>query len=77
MELLPWMDEGLFNPGYMVRRQDRLPKRGTLPEWGHSQDYWADREEYPGIDIDAEPFFYGLPQKEKVLAEAHAGQPKT
>lgn len=76
MQLLPWMDDGLFNPGYMARGQDSLPKRGSLPEWGHSQDYWRDREEYPLINIDAEPFVYGMPQQDMFLAEAPGSRAK-
>ena len=29
-----------------------LPKRGDKPEWQHSQDYWAEKDEIPAIDLD-------------------------
>lgn len=58
MKLLPWIDEEHFNPGYMVRRQHLLPKRGENPEWAHSQDYWWERDVFPSIDIEASPFVY-------------------
>jgi len=39
MELLPWIDSKDFNPGYMMRSMHKLAKRGTKPEWQHSQEY--------------------------------------
>lgn len=76
MALLPWMDDELFNPGYMSRGQHKLPKRGSLPIWGHSQDYWGDREEYPQIDIDSDPFVYGATsQLERLTAREVSNQP--
>ena len=59
MERLPWMDTENFNPGYMLRSVDKLPKRGTKYEWGHTQDYWREKEELPAIDLDGEEFRYG------------------
>jgi cation diffusion facilitator CzcD-associated flavoprotein CzcO len=43
MTLLPWIDTEDFNPGYMLRGMDLLPKRGDKPEWQHTQDYWAEK----------------------------------
>jgi cation diffusion facilitator CzcD-associated flavoprotein CzcO len=61
MDLLPWIDDQLFNPGYMMRGQHALPRRGAKHEWGHSQDYWADLEAYPHIDFGAQPFRFDAP----------------
>jgi cation diffusion facilitator CzcD-associated flavoprotein CzcO len=58
MKLQPWIDEEHFNPGYMMRNQHLLPKRGENPEWAHSQDYWWERDVFPAIDIEATPFVY-------------------
>ena len=58
MQRLPWMADDNFNPGYLMRSMDRLPKRGDKPEWQHTQDYWVEREEIPAIDLDAEEFRY-------------------
>ncbi|MCP5200326.1 MAG: NAD(P)/FAD-dependent oxidoreductase [Gammaproteobacteria bacterium] len=58
MELLPWMDPANFNPGYLMRSMHLLPKRGAKPEWQHTQDYWAEREMIPAIDLDGEEFVY-------------------
>ncbi len=58
MEVLPWLDEENFNPGYMLRRMHLMPKRGTKPEWQHNQDYWAERNEIPEIDLEDSAFVY-------------------
>jgi len=49
---LPWMDPDNFNPGYLMRAMHLLPKRLDKPEWQHTQDYWAEREVLPAIDLD-------------------------
>lgn len=59
MKLLPWMDPENFNPGYLMRAMDLLPKRGEKPEWQHSQDYWREKDELPVIDLDGPEFVYG------------------
>lgn len=65
MELLPWMDTDNFNPGYLMRSMHLLPKRGDKPEWQHTQDYWAEAEAIPAIDLDGEEFVYeSAPQAE-------------
>lgn len=58
MELLPWIEADNFNPGYLMRGLDRLPRRGDKPEWRHNQDYWREREEIPAIDPDGPEFRY-------------------
>ncbi len=58
MPLLPWIDPGNFNPGYLMRSMDRLPRRGDKPEWQHTQDYWRERSELPAIDLDGPEFRY-------------------
>jgi cation diffusion facilitator CzcD-associated flavoprotein CzcO len=58
MPLLPWMDPENFNPGYLMRDMHLLPKRGDKPEWQHSQDYWAEKDELPAIDLDDAAFVY-------------------
>jgi cation diffusion facilitator CzcD-associated flavoprotein CzcO len=59
MPLHSWIDPENFNPGYMMRDMHRLPKRGDKPEWQHSQDYWAEKDEFPAIDLDDAAFVYG------------------
>src|SRR5947207_2153908 len=59
MPLLPWIDPENFNPGYMMRGMHLLPKRGEKPEWQHNQDYWAEKDEFPTIDLKDRAFTYG------------------
>jgi hypothetical protein len=59
MKLMSWIDPENFNPGYLMRAMDLLPKRGEKPEWQHSQDYWREKDELPAIDLDAPEFIYG------------------
>ncbi|MEM9054965.1 MAG: NAD(P)/FAD-dependent oxidoreductase [Pseudomonadota bacterium] len=58
MDILPWMDSDNFNPGYLMRSQHLMPKRGSKYIWQHTQDYWRERDELPSIDLDAEEFAY-------------------
>ncbi|HVZ09467.1 flavin-containing monooxygenase [Rhodopila sp.] len=58
MKLLDWIDTENFNPGYMLRGMHLLPKRGDKPEWMHNQDYWAEKDEFPAIDLDDAAFVY-------------------
>ena len=58
MEILPWIEQDNFNPGYLMRDLDRLPRRGSKPEWRHNQDYWAERIEIPATDLDGAEFLY-------------------
>ena len=59
MPLLPWIDPENFNPGYLMRDLHKLPKRGDKPEWAHTQDYWAEKDAFPAIDLDDQTFVYG------------------
>jgi len=58
MTLLPWIDPDNFNPGYMMRGMHLLPRRGAKSEWSHTQDYWAEKDEFPAIDLDDAAFIY-------------------
>jgi len=58
MELLDWIDPENFNPGYLMRAMHLLPRRGTKPEWQHTQDYWREKDEIPAIDLDGPEFVY-------------------
>jgi len=59
MPLLSWIDPENFNPGYLMRDMHLLPKRGDKLEWQHTQDYWAEKDEIPAIDLDDAAFVYG------------------
>src|SRR5207247_6099207 len=58
MKLGSWIDEENFNPGYMLRGMHLLPKRGDKPEWQHTQDYWAEKDIIPAINLDDAAFHY-------------------
>ncbi|MGD0103702.1 MAG: NAD(P)/FAD-dependent oxidoreductase [Rhodopila sp.] len=58
MPLLPWIDPENFNPGYIMRGMHLLPKRGDKPQWQHTQNYWAEKDEFPAIDLDDGTFVY-------------------
>lgn len=58
MPILDWIDPQTFNPGYLMRALDQLPRRGDKREWQHTQDYWHEREEIPAIDLDGREFRY-------------------
>jgi hypothetical protein len=42
----------------MMRGMHLLPKRGDKPEWQHNQDYWAEKDEFPNIDLKDKAFAY-------------------
>lgn len=56
---LPWIDADNFNPGYLMRGMDQMPRRLDKPEWQHTQDYWADSKDFPAIDLEDDVFVYG------------------
>ena len=59
MPLLPFIDGENFNPGYLLRAMETLPKRGDKAEWAHTQDYWKEKNDIPAIDLDESAFVYG------------------
>jgi cation diffusion facilitator CzcD-associated flavoprotein CzcO len=58
MPLQSWIDPENFNPGYLMRGMHLLPKRGDKPEWQHSQDYWAEKDQLPTINLEDKAFVY-------------------
>jgi cation diffusion facilitator CzcD-associated flavoprotein CzcO len=66
---LPWIDDENFNPNYLKRALDILPKRGTSREWQHTQDHWKERDEFPAIDLEDEVFVYRGGQRSEQAAE--------
>ena len=47
-----WIDPESFNPGYLMRSVDRMPRRLEVPEWQHTQDYWTEKDALPAADLD-------------------------
>jgi monooxygenase len=71
MPRLPWIEEENFNPNYLMRDIDKMPRRGDKPEWRHNQDYWAERKEFPEIDLEGSEFLYdGVRAGQKVAEPA-------
>jgi len=58
MARLSWVEPENFNPGYLLRGEHRLPRRGDAPEWRHTQDYWAERKALPLVDLAGPEFRY-------------------
>ncbi len=52
MALHPWVKPDNFNPGYLTRSQDLLPKQGEHAPWTHTQDYWTEKDELPLADLN-------------------------
>jgi cation diffusion facilitator CzcD-associated flavoprotein CzcO len=70
MQRLEWIDPENFNPGYLTRSMDLMPRRGDRPEWQHTQDYWREKDELPAIDLEGPEFVYAGPP----LAETGAAE---
>ena len=69
MPRLPWIEEDNFNPNYLMRDIGRMPKRGDKPQWRHNQDYWAEKDEFPAIDLDGGEFMYDRVRASKKVTE--------
>ena len=69
MPLSDWIDEADFNPNYLKRAVSLLPRRGDKVEWRHTQDYWAEKDQFPAIDLDDEVFRYYRRKQTDVAAE--------
>ena len=52
MELGPFIPPEEFNPGYMIRGRDLMPKQGDRVPWTASNDYYKEKDEFPAIDLD-------------------------
>jgi len=59
MPRFSWVEPENFNPGYLLRGEHRLPRRGEATEWRHTQDYWTERKALPAVDLDGPEFRYG------------------
>ena len=52
MPKLPWIDPDNFNPGYLTRSMHLMPKQGDREPWIFTQDYWKEKDEFPGADLE-------------------------
>ncbi|NNE53043.1 MAG: NAD(P)/FAD-dependent oxidoreductase [Sulfitobacter sp.] len=48
----PWIDTEDFNPGYVMRGLDVMPRQGDRQPWVMTQDYYRDRVDLPAADLD-------------------------
>ena len=51
MTFRPWIEPENFNPGYMQRGLHLLPKQGDRDPWLNTQDYWAEKDILPRVDL--------------------------
>lgn len=58
MKIGSWMEEDDFNPNYLKRSMHLMPKAGTDPDWHHTQNYWAEKDEIPKLDLDTDALVY-------------------
>ncbi|GLZ56355.1 NAD(P)/FAD-dependent oxidoreductase [Actinomycetospora sp. NBRC 106378] len=59
VELRPWSDPENFNPGYVVRSQDRMFKQGDRAPWTHMHEFAEERHTLPAADLDDGSLKYG------------------
>ncbi|MEJ2871042.1 NAD(P)/FAD-dependent oxidoreductase [Actinomycetospora sp. OC33-EN08] len=52
VELRPWSDPENFNPGYVMRSQDRMFKQGDRAPWTHMHEFAEERHTLPAADLD-------------------------
>lgn len=52
MKIAEWMDPENFNPNYLIRSQHLMPKSGNKSEWQHDQNYWAEKDILPTVNLD-------------------------
>ncbi len=58
MPILPWGSPEDFNPGYLMRGMNVMPKRGAKPEWQLNQDYWSEKDHFAAINYNDSAFVY-------------------
>ena len=58
MPILSWGSPEDFNPGYLMRGMDIMPKRGAKPEWQLNQDYWSEKDHFAAINYGDPAFVY-------------------
>ena len=52
MELGLWVDPDNFNPGYLMRTQHRMPKRGDKEPWTFGATYSDEKAQLEGADFE-------------------------
>ena len=67
MKSQPWIT--IFNPGYINRVLDQMPKQGDREPWLNLQDYKRDRKVLPTKPLEGDGLVFGNPAR-KAKAEA-------
>ncbi len=52
MPARPLVDPENFNAGYLMRKMRLLPKQGDHQPWIFSQDYYTEKDEIAGADLE-------------------------
>lgn len=68
MEMLPWISEDEFNPGYLKRSLHLMPKQGTHEPWTYIADYYVEREILPNLDLDEPQLVYAAAPEKAIAA---------
>ncbi|MDE3107336.1 MAG: NAD(P)/FAD-dependent oxidoreductase [Acidobacteriota bacterium] len=55
---LAWIGDEEFNPSYLKRSLHLMPQRLAKPEWGHTQDYWYERDVFPTLSPEDDCLVY-------------------
>ena len=58
MPALPFVADENFNAGYLQRQMHILPKQGDRQPWIFSQDYYTEKDEILGADLDDGTLIY-------------------
>jgi cation diffusion facilitator CzcD-associated flavoprotein CzcO len=58
MPELPFIDPENFNAGYLMRTMHKMPKQGDRQPWIFSQDYYSEKDEIPGADLEDGTLIY-------------------
>ncbi len=59
----PWVLPEDFNPGYMQRGVDKMPRQGDREPWLFQADYYIERETMPAIDLGESSLEYRTPKR--------------
>ncbi len=54
----PFVDPENFNAGYLMRSMHKMPKQGDRQPWIFSQDYYQEKDEIPGADLEDGTLIY-------------------
>ncbi|MGI9346348.1 MAG: flavin-containing monooxygenase, partial [Gammaproteobacteria bacterium] len=58
MERLPWVEEEVFNSGYIKRSMHLFAHQLAQAPWKFNYDYYTERDELPAVDLDETALVY-------------------